>query len=132
MITAAIANNGILMEPYVVDHIESADGNVIKTYSPKAHGSLITTEESAALREFMIHVVENGTASRLSKYGHTAGGKTGSAEYSSNKSDSHAWFTGFAPAEDPEIAFTVIIEGAGSGGDYAVPMVRRLLDAYFK
>jgi len=132
MITAAIANGGILMEPYVVDHIESADGNVIKTSVPKAYGALITPDESTALRELMIQVVENGTASRLTKYGYTAGGKTGSAEYNSNKSDSHAWFTGFAPAKNPEIAFTVIIEGAGSGGDYAVPMVRRLLDAYFK
>ena len=80
----------------------------------------------------MVEVVESGTAARLSSYGHTAGGKTGSAEYNSNKEDSHAWFTGFAPAENPEIAFTVIVEGVGSGGDYAVPMVRRILDTYFE
>ncbi len=131
MITAAIANDGVLMEPYVVDRIQSADGRLIKSYTSKAYGSLITEEESKILQGLMIEVVESGTASRLSSYGYTAGGKTGSAEYNSNKSDSHAWFTGFAPAEDPEIAFTVIIEGAGSGGDYAVPMVRRLLDTYF-
>lgn len=131
MITSAIANGGVLMEPYAVDHIEAADGRIIKTYKPQSYGALVTEQESAILRELMIEVVESGTASRLSNYGYTAGGKTGSAEYNSNKSDSHAWFTGFAPAENPEIAFTVIIEGAGSGGDYAVPMVRRLLDAYF-
>jgi peptidoglycan glycosyltransferase len=91
----------------------------------------MTAEESSYLRELMIEVVENGTASRLSSYGYTAGGKTGSAEYNSNKSDSHAWFTGFAPAQDPEIAFTIIVEGVGSGGDYAVPMIRRILDTYF-
>ena len=132
MITQAIANNGILMEPYVIDHIESADGKVLKTYNSKEYGPLITAEESTVLRDLMIEVVESGTASRLKSYGHTAGGKTGSAEYNTNKSDSHAWFTGFAPAEDPEIAFTIIIEGAGSGGDYAVPMIRRILDTYFE
>ena len=43
----------------------------------------------------------------------------------------HAWFTGFAPANDPEISVTIIIEGAGSGGDYAVPLAKRIMNAYF-
>lgn len=47
------------------------------------------------------------------------------------KTESHAWFTGFAPAEEPEVCVTIIIEGAGSGGDYAVPIARRLLNEYF-
>ena len=59
-------------------------------------------------------MVEEGTASKLSGLSYTAAGKTGSAEYSDSTSDSHAWFTGFAPAEDPQIAVTVIIEGIGS------------------
>ena len=58
-------------------------------------------------------------------------GKTGSAEYNKVKTDSHAWFTGFAPAEEPQVCVTIIIEGAGSGGDYAVPIAKRILDAYF-
>ena len=91
----------------------------------------MTSEESVVLRELMTAVVEQGTANRLKGYGYTAAGKTGSAEYNS-LGDSHAWFTGFAPAEEPEIAITVIIESAGAGGDYAVPIARRVLDAYFK
>lgn len=67
----------------------------------------------------MADVVEEGTASKLSGLSYTAAGKTGSAEFNAVKADSHAWFTGFAPAEHPEIAITVIIEGIGSGGDYA-------------
>lgn len=132
MITCAIANEGTLMKPYLVDSITDAYGKTIKTYSPTKYGSLLTSEESLALREMMIEVVNSGTGTRLKGYGYTAGGKTGSAEYNSNKEDSHAWFTGFAPAENPEIAVTVIIEGAGSGGDYAVPMARRVFDAYFE
>ena len=78
----------------------------------------------------MQEVVESGTASALKGQSYTAYGKTGSAEINS-KRDSHAWFTGFAPAEDPEVCVTIIVEGAGSGGDYAVPIARRLFDAYF-
>ena len=132
MITSAIANDGTVMKPYVVDRIVSSDGKLLKTYHSSAYKTLMSREESSYLQELMIEVVESGTASRLKSYGYTAGGKTGSAEYNSNKSDSHAWFTGFAPAEDPEIVFTIIIEGAGSGGDYAVPMIRRILDTYFE
>ena len=68
---------------------------------------------------------------KLKDRSYTAAGKTGSAEFSSDKSESHAWFTGFAPAEDPKIAVTVIVESAGSGSDYAVPLARQVFDAYF-
>ena len=83
------------------------------------------------LTGLMTDVVEEGTASRLKGLSYTAAGKTGSAEYGTVKGDSHAWFTGFAPAEDPEICVTIIIEGAGAGGDYVVPIAKRIFDAYF-
>ena len=131
MITSAIANNGELMEPYMVDKIVSEDGKVIKSYKPVSVGKLMSEQEASVLREMMAEVVQSGTATKLKGHGYDAAGKTGSAEYNSN-SDSHAWFTGFAPVEDPEIAVTVIVESAGSGGDYAVPMARRVFDAYFE
>ena len=90
----------------------------------------MTENEASILQEMMAEVVQSGTATKLKGHGYEAAGKTGSAEYNSN-SDSHAWFTGFAPADEPEIAVTVIVESAGSGGDYAVPMARRVFDAYF-
>ena len=80
----------------------------------------------------MTSVVEEGTAAKLSGLDYTAAGKTGSAEYNNVKGDSHAWFTGYAPTENPEVCVTIIVEGAGSGGDYAVPMARRIFDAYFR
>lgn len=132
MITSAVANNGVLMKPYVVDRVESADGKELKTYTATAYGSLMTEAESSILQEMMTQVVESGTATKLSGSDYTAAGKTGSAEYSSNKSESHAWFTGFAPAEDPQIAVTVIVEEVGSGGEYAVPLVKKIMDAYFQ
>ena len=131
MITCAIAGDGVLMEPYVVDYVESSGKNRIKTYSPVSYGQLIKPEEAQALKGLMSDVVQEGTASRLKGLSYTAAGKTGSAEYGTVKGDSHAWFTGFAPVENPEVCVTIIIEGAGAGGDYAVPIAKRIFDAYF-
>lgn len=130
MITAAVANQGTLMKPYMIDHVESAEGATIKQEKPEAYAELMSEKEAAILTEYMTEVVKNGTATKLSGLSYTAAGKTGSAEFSNKKEESHAWFTGFAPAEEPELVVTVIIEGAGSGGDYAVPMARRVFDAY--
>lgn len=131
MITCAIANDGVLMKPYVIDRVENDAGNTVKTFKPSSYGRLMSEDESAVLKELMTAVVEEGTATKLKGLDYTAAGKTGSAEYNNVKGDSHAWFTGFAPAEDPEVCVTIIVEGAGSGGDYAVPIAKRLFDAYF-
>lgn len=132
MITNAIANKGVLMKPYVIDHIENDAGTVVKSFKPQRYGSLMSDEEAEILKELMTAVVESGTATKLSGREYTAAGKTGSAEYGTVKGESHAWFTGFAPADEPEISVTIIVEGAGSGGDYAVPIARQIFDAYFK
>ena len=132
MITCAIANQGTLMKRYVVDHVENSAGNVIKSFNPVTYRKIMTEEEAAILKDLMAGVVTEGTASKLNGLSYTAAGKTGSAEYGTVKGDSHAWFTGFAPVEEPEIAVTIIIEGAGAGGDYAVPIAKRIFDAYFE
>lgn len=131
MITAAIANNGIMMKPYDITYVESQNGTIIKSYSPSSYGRVMSEQEAQILTELMTAVVEEGTATRISGLSYTAAGKTGSAEYNNTKGESHAWFTGFAPAENPEICVTVIIEGAGNGGDYAVPMAKRVFNAWF-
>ena len=132
MITQAIANGGVMMKPYLIDSVTSENGTVVKKFSPEEYKRVMTTEESEALTELMKAVVEEGTAKKVSGLEFTVAGKTGSAEYGQTKGESHAWFTGFAPAEDPEIAVTIIVEGAGSGGDYAVPMAKRIFRAYFE
>ncbi len=131
MITCAIANDGMLMKPYMVDHVENNEGNLIKQFNPDTYKRLMSEEEAGVLTELMHEVVESGTGTKLSGLTYTAAGKTGSAEYNQIKTDSHAWFTGFAPVEEPEICVTIIIEGAGSGGDYAVPIAKRIFDVYF-
>lgn len=131
MITAAIANGGVLMEPYVVDRIEDADGKLVKKYSPSVYGSLMTPQEADVLIEYMTYVVEKGTASKLAGMSVSAAGKTGTATYDTEKNP-HAWFVGFAPAENPQIAICVLVESAGSGSSYAVPIAKKLIQEYFQ
>lgn len=131
MITCAIANKGTLKYPYLISRIENYSGNLVKNCVINKSANLMTEEEAAFLTDLMQGVVEEGTAKKLNGLSYTAAGKTGSAEYNAEKSDSHAWFTGFAPVENPEICVTIIVEGAGSGGDYAVPIAKRIFDEYF-
>lgn len=131
MITSAICNNGTLMRPYLVDHTENENGDPVEENEPKVYDKLISEEEAAVLRQFMSNTVENGTASALSGQVYTASGKTGTAEFNSNK-DSHAWFVGFASMEGKEdIAVAVIVEDSGAGSSYAVPVAKSVFDAYF-
>lgn len=132
LITSAIANDGMLMTPMVISRIENVSGSTVKKYDPETYGRLMTTNEAEYLTGLMTAVVESGTGDFLKAAEYTSAGKTGSAEYGTQKGDSHAWFTGFAPVEDPKVSVTVIIEGAGSGGDYAVPVAKRIFDAYFE
>uniref|UniRef100_UPI004056C72A peptidoglycan D,D-transpeptidase FtsI family protein n=1 Tax=Acetatifactor sp. TaxID=1872090 RepID=UPI004056C72A len=131
MITCAIANDGVLMKPYVIDRVVNDAGNVVKTFKSNSYGRMMSEEEALILQQLMAAVVEKGTATKLNELDYTVAGKTGSAEYNNNKGDSHAWFTGFAPAEDPEVCITIIVEGAGNGGEYAVPIARRMFEVYF-
>ncbi|MDR2888642.1 MAG: hypothetical protein LBV33_02245, partial [Lachnospiraceae bacterium] len=103
MITSAIANDGVLMEPQLIDAVKSDAGNIVRTIEPTRFGTLMSTEEAAVLQQLMESVVEEGTASRLRDAAYTAAGKTGSAEFGDIKGESHAWFTGYAPADNPEI-----------------------------
>lgn len=130
MITAMIANDGEMMAPYMIERIETADGDMIKSWGPTSLGQLITNEEAAILQEMMSAVVKEGTGTRLDNELYSAAGKTGSAEFNSS-SDSHAWFTGYTYNTNMPLQITVIMEGAGSGGEYAVPVARRILDQFY-
>ena len=132
LITNAIANGGSYMKPMLINSVKTVEGDMVKEFKPQSYKSIMTTQEADTLKMFMTEVVERGTATKLKGLSYTAAGKTGSAEYNKVKEDSHAWFTGFAPAEDPEISVTIIVERIGSGGDYAVPIAKRLFDAYFE
>jgi peptidoglycan glycosyltransferase len=133
LLVSAIKNKGVLMTPYLVDHIENSDGSTVKSYTPSAYGQLMSADEAKILRKMMKEVVQEGTATALASDNYTAAGKTGSAEYGTNKGDSHAWFVGYASAKNTgDIAIAVLVEGAGSGSSVGVPIAKTVFDTYFK
>ena len=98
---------------------------------PSSYGKLMTAEEAAVLTEYMEETVLSGTASKLEDAPYTAAGKTGTAEYSNDKSKSHAWFVGFSNVADPDLVVCVVVESAGAGSEYAVPIAKRMFDSYY-
>lgn len=129
MITATIANQGKMMTPYVVDHVENDTGKVVTQYEPKSQGRIIDEAVAKKMNQLMKAVVTGGTGYSLSSLSYSVAGKTGSAEFDS-EGTSHAWFIGYAPADNPKIAVSIVVEGAGTGSQYAVPIARRMFEAY--
>ncbi len=130
LITMAIANKGTIMTPHITDSVRSSKGAVIKNYHSSEYKNIMSEESADYLKDLMRAVVTDGTASALQSDSYEAAGKTGSAEYNNN-GDSHGWFTGFAPLEDPEVAVTIIVEKGGTGSSSAVPLAKALFDDYF-
>ena len=131
LITSAIANGGILMEPYLVDHIENYTGSVIDKNMPHKYAELMTSEEAAQLKEYMMAVVTSGTATALNGQSYSIAGKTGTAEYSSDKEKAHSWFAGFTNVDNPDLAICVVVESADNSGMSAVTVTKKILNAYY-
>ena len=131
MLTSSIANNGILMKPYLVDQITSAQGEKVEKYVPESYKELMTSEEAAQLTEYMEGVVEYGTARSLHSLGVSIAGKTGTSEYSDDKEKTHSWFIGFSNVENPDIALAVVIENSDSTGDVATDIAEEIFKAYY-
>lgn len=135
--TAAIANGGTLYRPQVVREVRDAEGQIIRPFQKEIIRQLpVSPENLALIREGMQGAVAWGTARRADLPGITVAGKTGSAEYpgprdSKGRLPTHAWFTAFAPAEEPEIALVVFLEGGGEGSVTAVPVAAQILAHYF-
>ena len=107
---ATIANNGIVMNPYIVDHLLSPEGVTISTTQPRSLGQAISAQTAAQLKESMLAVVDGGTGTSAKVRGVKVAGKTGTAEVSSTVANS--LFIGFAPYDQPTLAVSVCIEGS--------------------
>lgn len=146
--TAMVANKGTLFKPQIIEKIVDVDGNVVESFSPIIE-SQITGKDKVfdLIQQGMLEVVygKRATARKVAIKGLTIAGKTGTAQVVSLsrskglKDDEipymerdHAWFTAFAPAEDPEIAVTVLVEHGLAGGRVAGPVARSIFKAYFR
>ncbi|WP_298889855.1 penicillin-binding protein 2 [uncultured Serinicoccus sp.] len=134
MISAAIANGGVTMTPYLVEEVRNSDLEVIESAEPRTRSRAVSSQTAQQLTDMMELVVEQGSGQSAALPGVEVAGKTGTAEYGDSGA-AHAWFTGFAPAEDPQIAVAVIVESATdnwageTGGQVAAPVARAMLDA---
>ena len=132
-VTAAIANSGTTMAPYLVEAIESPDLTTLRTTSPVTFERRAMSQVNAAsLMSMMVGVVNNGTGSNARIPGVEVGGKTGTAQTGEGRRNI-AWFVAAAPADDPEVAVAVMIEDAGtnevSGNQLAAPIARDVIAA---
>lgn len=109
VVAAAIANGGVVMNPYVVDSVLSPEGTQISKTAPKSLGQAISADTAREVTDAMVSVVESGTGGAASLPGVTVAGKTGTAETGSGI---NSLFIGFAPADKPTLAISVCIEGS--------------------
>ncbi len=130
LITSTIANGGILMKPYLIDHIENHKGKVINNNLPNVYGTLLEPSITRTMTEYMIEVVNSGTAKQGASEDFQIAAKTGSAENSAG--DAHGWFVGFAPADNPQIVIAILVENSGNSSYLAVPMAKELFNTYLQ
>ena len=127
LITAGIANGGRIMAPYLVSEVRDYRQTVLERAEPRVWQAPISADTAATLRDLMVGVVDHGTGAAAAVPGVSVAGKTGTAEVGAG--DPHAWFVGFAPADDPQIVVAVVVENAGTGGGVAAPVARAVLAA---
>ncbi|MFQ5879553.1 MAG: penicillin-binding transpeptidase domain-containing protein, partial [Dehalococcoidia bacterium] len=134
-VAAAIANGGWLVRPHVAKAIVDNDGTVIASVDGRTDLQVpVDLENLAIMREAMRQSVDWGVAKTAQVRGVTVAGKTGTAEFGEEKEDgtfeTHGWFVGFAPYEDPQVAIVVFVQ-QGAGGSTAAPAAARILDYLF-
>ncbi len=118
MVSAAVANRGVVMRPYLVEQVVSADLQILDKHRPEQLSQAVSPEVAATLTRMLTAVVDTGTGGPAKISGVAVAGKSGTAQHEPGKPP-HAWFTAFAPAGDPQIAVAVVVEDGGNAGDEA-------------
>ncbi len=134
MVAAGIANDGVVMRPYVVDEVQSAEYDVLEKTEPSELSQAIESSTADGVTDLMVATVDEGTASAAAIPGVSVAGKTGTAQ-SGTDAPPYAWFVSFAPAQDPQVAVAVVIESADiprgeiAGGTYGGPIAKAVMQA---
>lgn len=131
LVASTIANKGVMMEPNIVKQVIDLNGSKVKEFEPKAIGTITSEENASILKKYMKSVVTQGTGKNANIYGVQISGKTGTADQDTGKKIPHSWFIGFAPYDEPQIAFAIIIEEGGNDSYKAVDLARDLMKTYF-
>ena len=134
MVAAGVANDGVVMKPYVIEEEQAPDLSTLEIASPDELSKATSPAVAEELTDMMVGVVTDGTGTNAAISGHTVAGKTGTAQDGSQRPP-HVWFMAFAPAEDPQVAVAVIVENGGDDGDLATgnetaaPIAKAVMEA---
>ena len=136
LVAAAVANGGKLMKPQIWKRVIDPEGRVVDELDPSTYSEPVSEETAAQLTTAMEGVVREGTGTNAAIPGIAVAGKTGTAETPGNKAcgggidENQAWFIGFAPADDPQIAIAASVECTPEfGGDVAAPIFREVAES---
>jgi penicillin-binding protein A len=132
LVAAAIANQGVIMKPHILQDVRDSQGNVVSTYQPSPWIQATSAQTAASMTGLMIAVVQSGTGTAARLPGVQVAGKTGTAQTGANTV--HTWFVCFAPADHPKVAIAVIVENQpavneSTGGAIAAPIAKAVLQA---
>lgn len=134
MVSAGIANHGVVMKPYVVDRVTSADLDVLDQTKPSELSTAVSAKTAGMLTQMMTSVVDQGTGTPAKIPGVKVAGKTGTAQSTAERPP-YAWFTGFAPADNPKVAVAVLVQSSNTdrseiaGGALAGPIAKAMMEA---
>ena len=135
MVAAAIANDGVVMQPYLVDRLEGPDLSDVSTTAPQEQRRAVSTQVAAKLTDLMVGA-EKFTQQNGAIPGVQIASKTGTAEHGTDPRNTppHAWYIAFAPAQNPKVAVAVLVENGGdrlsaTGGALAAPIGRATMAA---
>lgn len=126
LITAGIANHGVMMAPHLVERVLDSNQNVVFEQKSQPWLTALSKDEADKITSAMITAVTDGTAAPGALPDVQVAAKTGSAEPGGNV-PTHAWYIAFAPADAPQIAVAVLVENGGTGGGAAAPIARKMI-----
>lgn len=126
LIASAIADDGIMMSPYLVDKLTNINGVVLEGNKPIVYKNTISRQTAQFLTTMMLNDVERGIGVKARVKGIKIAGKTGTS--GSRDPNFHAWFICFAPVENPKIAMAILAENGGTGKDVAAPIAKKVFE----
>ena len=137
MVGAALANGGVVMNPYLVDQVLAPDLSVLSRGEPSEFGRAVSPEIAQEMTDMLVNVVQNGTGKPAQIEGVLVAGKTGTAQTAEGRAP-HAWFLSYAPAEGAQVAVAVVVENGGNlgseatGGKLAAPIAKAVMEAVLR
>ena len=135
--TSAVVNGGALYKPQIARALIDSEGHILKQFDPELIRQVpVSAQNLAVVRNGLRAAVTSGTAQTINLAGLKVAGKTGTAEYpgprdKQGRLPTHAWFTAYAPYDNPQIVLVIFVENGGEGSETAVPIAASILKDYF-